>query len=151
MSRDISRQLRLALWWLFIASETVAALRLFNQTDDQGFDCAVVVRGTAPLSPGSAFADQGPAIRNALVFFAEWVNTTHGGVKINVDGEPRTCFIDLVVDDDRSDLEEMKAYYEAYMAEADMVTGPYSTTLASPAADIRLISSCLTIKCLVET
>ena len=133
--RAISALFRVCLLALM---HRAAALKLLSEPDERGFDCAIVVRGTASLAPGNAYSDQGPAIRDAVIFWAEWVNDTRGGVSIVVgDDDQRTCGIDLWIDDDLSDPAVAVAYYEEYMDEADMVIGPYSSSLAGPAGDVR--------------
>lgn len=111
-----------------------------------GFNCSVVIRGSSSLQ--GTYADQGQAVVNAIAVWADWVNSTHGGVTVAVEGVVQKCGVDLLLEDDESDPEKAVDIARAHAAEADLLICPYSSSLVEAVGPVRcvLVSLCVVMK-----
>lgn len=123
--------------WIASLLGCAAGVVLHNDTVN-GFSCSVLVRGSMPVEAGSAFADQGPFVNNTLYLWRDWVNEEMGGLTVSVgeDGELRQCGVDLVIEEDHSDVALVAEIMEKYVDEADFLIAPYGSTLTAPAIPI---------------
>lgn len=129
--------MRTRIVWILSVLSVSAAVVVHNETVN-GFNCSVLVRGSMPVEPGTAFADQGVYIANTLEMWKDWVNEEMGGLSIMFDGvDLRKCAVDLLLDEDYSNPTLVAEIMERYAEEADFLIAPYGSTLTAPAAPIR--------------
>ena len=117
------------------------AIRVFNESIG-GFNCSVIVRGSSSLQPGTVYAEQGQAVANTLYLWADWVNTTYGGIEVQVGDGFQKCAVDLLLLDDHSSTEDAVAIATdfAQQPEVDILICPYSSSLGEAVGPVRFVS-----------
>ena len=115
-----------------------------------GYNCSVVIRGSSSLQ--GTYADQGQAVVNAINVWADWVNSTHGGVTVLVEGVAQKCGLDLLLEDDESDAQKAVDIARAHAAEADLLICPYSSSLVEAVGPVRCVCDmmcCDVLRCVL--